>query len=144
MSFLPEDDSFQNFLETSLQLMRRECAPAYQVLCELLAPRQVAIAVDREEVVLAFTTERAAMLPPAAAQPALRLQMKRETILDLTDGKFTLQEAILDGVVTVQGDLKELVLFHEGWLAYMRGAIRCPSLPDLLERYRYPAELLSY
>jgi hypothetical protein len=144
LSFLPEDDSFQKFLETSLHLMQRECAPAYQYLCELLAPRQVAIAVDREEVTLAFTAGQALLLPPGDAQPVIRLQMKRETILDLTDGKFTLQEAILDGVVSVHGDLKELVLFHEGWLAYMRGAIRCPSLPDLLDRFRYPAELSSY
>lgn len=141
MSSLPEDDSFQVFLETSLHLMQGECAPAYRYLCELLAPRQVAIAVDREEVALAFTPEHARTLPPVKAQPVIRLQMGRGTLLDLTDGKFTLQEAILDGVVSVQGDLKDLVVFHEGWLAYMRGVIRCPSMPDLLERFRYPAEL---
>jgi hypothetical protein len=137
LSSLPEDDSFEGFLRTSLHLMQRECPPAYQSLCRLLASRQVAITVDQEQVALAFTAESADLLPLADAQPAIRLQMGRETILDLTDGKFTLQEAILDGVVSVHGDLKELVLFHEGWLAYMRGAIRCPSLPDLLERYRY-------
>jgi hypothetical protein len=136
LNSLPDDDTFRKFLETSLVLMAQECAPAYRYLCEVLAPRQVAILVDGEEVALAFAQDQATTLPLADAQPVLHLQMGRSTILDLTDGKFTLQEAILDGAVAVYGDLKDLVLFHEGWLTYMRGAIRCPSFPDLLERFR--------
>jgi len=63
----------------------------------------VAITVDQEQVALAFTAESADLLPLADATTGHRLQMGRGTILDLTDGKFTLQEAILDGVVSVHG-----------------------------------------
>ena len=137
MSFLPDDDSFQSFLEASLERMQRECTPAYNTICQVMAPRQVAVQVDEEALALAFTHEHAVTLPLANADPVIRLQLSRSTILDLVDGKFTLQEAILDGLVNVHGDLKDLVLFHEGWLAYMRGAIRCPSFPALLDRYRF-------
>jgi hypothetical protein len=117
--------------------MRRECEPAYRLLCELLMPRQVQITVDGEVVTLDFDLGQVAVLPVAAKSPIVSMVMSREIILDLTDAKFTLQGAILDGLVEIHGDLKDLVLFHEGWLTFMRGAIRCPSFPDLLERYRF-------
>ena len=136
MSSLPENESFTAFLETSLVAMQQECPPAYHHMCEVLAPRQVQIEVDGEVVYLAFEPARVSKLPASQAVPTLRMQMSRRAILDLTGGRYTLQEAILNGAVSLHGDLKDLVIFHEGWLTYMRGAVRCPSFPDLLDRYR--------
>lgn len=116
--------------------MERECRLAYHSLCEVLAQRQVALHVDGEALALVFTRQHAVTLPLTEAIPDIHLSLTRAAILDLVDGKLTLQEAILEGRVNLQGNLPNLLLFHEGWLAYMRGAIRCPSFPDLLERYR--------
>jgi hypothetical protein len=137
LSSLPDEDTFTGFLEASLSVMQRECVQAYQLLCTQLATRRVQIEVDGEVVTLVFEPHHVAMLPASTARPTITLKLRRQAILDLTDGKFTLQEAILEGIVTLHGDLKDLVLFHEGWLTYMRGMVRCPSIPDLLERYRY-------
>jgi hypothetical protein len=35
----------------------------------------------------------------------------------------------------VTGSSDDLAAFHEGFLLYLRGAVRCPSFPPLLERF---------
>lgn len=147
MSFLPEGDRFSQFMGASLDLMQVECRPAYSRLCELLEGRHVRLSVDGEEVCLSFNEENIAVLdrepvdPPEAAMVVMRVS--RRTILNLVDGAISLQDGIIDGRVGVQGGIRELLLFHEGWLTYLRGAARCPSFPYLLERFRYATHALT-
>lgn len=137
MSFLPESDRFSHFLQASLDVMQVECRPAYERLCELLEGMQVHLSVEGEQVTLSFAGDGITVLPNATANPMVRISFSRQTILDLVDGVINLQVGIIDGQVGVQGGIQQLLLFHEGWLTYLRGAARCPSFPYLLERFRY-------
>jgi len=137
LSSLPEDDSFCQFLETSLVTMRRECPFAYQRLCELLSPHKVMVVVDAEEMTLTFEPRQIILQPLPESGADVVMRTTRRIVLDLTEGKFTLQQAVMDGLISIHGDLKDLILFHEGWLTYMRGAVHCPSIPEQLERFRY-------
>jgi hypothetical protein len=136
LSFLPDNDSFRQFLQVSFAILHQECLPAYQAMCTLLAHQQVQINVEGELVSLVFEPHKVRLLPEVEAQPSVTLLISRQTLLDLADGRYALQEAILSEAVQLHGNLSQLVLFHEGWLAYMRGAVRCVSFPDLLERFR--------
>jgi hypothetical protein len=137
LNSLPETDTFNQFMEASLVIMRQECPPAYQRMCDLLTPRKVMVMVDAEVITLTFEPRQISWKQAPEPEPAVILRSTRHIIIDLTDGKYTLQQAVMEGRVTVQGSLRDLILFHEGWLTYMRGAVHCPSVPDLLERFRY-------
>jgi hypothetical protein len=123
-------------LDSSLALIREDCPPAYAQLCRLLAPRQVQLHVDREALWLSFTPHAAALHPGQAPDPAITIRFTRLAILDMLDAKLTLQDAIQHGRIGLQGDLHHLTLFYEGWLTYLRGAVRCPAMPALLDDYR--------
>lgn len=105
------------------------------MLCALLAPREVLLLIDGEPVVLVFEPTGIALLT-AARRPALELRTGRGTMLDVIDARLTLNEAVRTDALVLQGDVDDLKLAHEGLLTYVCGAVRCPSFPRLLERFR--------
>lgn len=136
MSSSPESVSFYHFLGHSLSIMERECPPAYQGMCEILLRRKVMVAVDAEQMTLSFEPGRVFLQPAPDAEAEVIVRTTRPVILDLTDGKYTLQQAVMDGCISIQGGLQDLIRFYDGWLTYMRGAVHCTSIPGLLDRYR--------
>ncbi len=104
-------------------------------MCRLLAPREVLLVIDGEAVVLAFDPASAHLLP-GQRQPAVQLYTSRQTMLDVIDARLTLAEAVLADAIRLQGNVDDLAVFHEGLLTYVRGAVRCPSFPRLLDRFR--------
>ena len=143
MSSSPDESSILRFIELSLETLRGEFPAAYLLLCSQLAPRTVRMMIDGEEISLAFDP-RGAHLRRDAPHPTIELQTARQTILSVLDAHLTLHEAILADAILLRGDLEDLAALHEGLLTYVRGAVRCPSFPPLLDRFRYaPAGLLS-
>ncbi len=64
------------------------------------------------------------------------METTRAVILDLVDARAGLVEAILDDRLGLRGALPELARFHDGLMLYLHGAMRAPSFPGLLRRYR--------
>jgi hypothetical protein len=123
------------FVEESLATLRHECPTAYVQLCTLLKPREVLMLIDSETITLTFDHMRVHILPQLR-RPTLSLQTTRQTILDVVDDRLRINEAVLVDAILLQGDVDDLALFYEGLLTYVRGAIRCPTFPALLERFR--------
>lgn len=136
MSSSPDPGSFTHYLDSSLALIRQDCPPAYAQLCRLLAPRQVQLNVDQEALWLSFAPDAVSLHAGQAPTPAITVDLSRQVILDMLDARLSLQDAIQHGRLGLRGDLYHLTLFYEGWLAYLRGAVRCPAMPDLLDAYR--------
>lgn len=119
----------------SLETLRREYSPAYFLMCGLLAPRELSLHFDEEVVSLKFSPSQAALLTkPEAA--AVRLWTTRQTIIEIIDAQQSLHEAVESNAITLIGPVDDLASFHEGLLVYIRGAVRCPSFPPLLDRFR--------
>ena len=123
-------------IDDSLATLRRECPRAYDLLCDLLAPREVLVQIDDETAVLNFGAD-AVTVSLAPHNPHVRFSLSRQTILDLLDARLTLIEALLSGELLLQGDIDDLARFHEGLMTYLQGGVRCPSFPALLDRFRY-------
>lgn len=141
MSFLPDDPTIAALIEASLRALQVECPPAYAQLCALMAGREVLLWIDDERAVIVFDGGEARVVPEARA-PCIWMRTSRQAILDLIDARLTLSEAVLDGAIALQGRVEDLALFHEGFLTYLRGAVRAPSFPALLDRFRRaPARL---
>jgi hypothetical protein len=104
-------------------------------MCELLASRRVILNVDRESVALAFSRQRTRFVEmPETAE--IHVSTTSRTILRVIDAETNLMEAVLADELYVRGELDDLVAFHDGLLAYVHGAVRAPSFPQLLREYR--------
>jgi len=135
LNSLPDTASNAQFIAQSLDVLHREHPEAYLDLCQRMAPRQVLIYIDGEAVRLAFTAHDAS-LPSFLQYPGVTLRTSRLTLLDVIDGQLSLERAVFEEAIELQGHVTDLSAFYEGLSIYVRGAVRCPSFPFLLERYR--------
>jgi hypothetical protein len=123
------------YIDQSLAILRRECPLAYLELCGRLASATIELRIDGDPVRLAFrpgSVERRTELP----DPDVRLRTTRRTILAVLDARLTLEEAVRGGAVLLRGSSQDLTRFNDALLDYVRGAVRCPSFPALLDRFR--------
>ncbi len=131
----------RRYIKESLRLLRAECPDAYFLMCGQLAPRCVLLRIEGEAVLLGFDPAGVHVLAArhagAAHLPAVELTTTRQTILDVIDARLTLAEAVLSDAILLKGHVDDLAIFHEGLITYLRGAVRCPSFPPLLDSFRY-------
>ena len=76
---------------------------------------------------------------PEAKEPTAELVTSRNTILSILDARLTLAEAVLSDAIVLKGHVDDLIAFHDGLMTYVRGAVRSPSFPRLLDHFRYDA-----
>ncbi|AUX28299.1 hypothetical protein SOCE836_003690 [Sorangium cellulosum] len=126
-------------LAESLAALAAELPEAHARVSARLAGRPVAIRVDGER----FAVEADGGAPQVRAAgageevaAAVRVATSRRAILDVLDARRSLAEAVLADEVEVVGALERLVEAREALLAYVHGAVRSPSFPALLERFR--------
>lgn len=125
---------FRDILEESLDRLRQEVPVAYLTLCSRLAPLEVRLRVDGDDVGLRFREDGVILDTPQ--RPAVEVTTSRESILALADGRHTLLSAVLADHLFLVGRLDDLLAVHDGLQAYLHGAVRAPSFPALLGRYR--------
>jgi hypothetical protein len=134
-----EVGSLSWFIRQSFLILQGEFPQAYFLLCAQLAGREVLLVVGGEPVSLAFDIQRARFLDHPS-DPDVRLETSHGVILAVIDAQLTLESAVLNGDILLQGTTQDLSLFHEGLLTYIRGGVRCPSFPLLLEQFRRQSE----
>jgi hypothetical protein len=131
---MPEP-AFAAFLWESFAVLRRELPETYRRLCSHLSPREVAIQVGDESVVVRFEPRGAQRLA-VPVRPQIEVHTTRAAILSLIDARSTLVESILGDELLLRGTADELLRFHDALMIYVHGAIRAPSFPHLLRAYR--------
>lgn len=133
-SSVPER-SFAGYLEGSLSALRRDLPWIYARLCARVAPRELRLKVDDELVGLRCGEDEIRRIEPPSA-PAVEAHIDRQAILDLVDARITLLDALLEERLVVRGALDDVIAFHDGLMIYLHGAVRDPSFPALLRRFR--------
>jgi hypothetical protein len=129
-------DEFASFLSESLEILAREMPRTYARLCATLDGRCVAIEVDAPPVFVSFGASTCEVSPPDETTPTVEAALSKQTVLALIDGRDSLENAVWSDRFLLRAPVDELERFLEGLLLYLRGAVRCPSLPALLDRYR--------
>lgn len=125
---------FSVFLADSLAVLGREAPLAYATVYEKLGGRAVAIEVDGDALAVAprwGRLERA----PLPQRVVARASSSHGSLVRLLRGDVDLTRAILDGEVTLLGGLEDLAAFYDALIAYFMGAVRCPSFPELIDRF---------
>ena len=142
MNFLPAEASVAAFIETSLEALQREFPSAYYRMCACITGRSVSLTIDQEPVTIVFEGGAVRLVAPLK-EVNVSLSTSRQTILDVIDAKLTLQEAVDREAILLQGTVEDLAAFDDGLQMYVRGAVRCPSFPGLLDRFRRPTSRRS-
>jgi len=127
---------FARFLLDSLCALERESPQSYAALCEALDARCVAIRVDAGAIRLAFEHGHARVEDAAATPSDVELATDKSTILDLIDARVHLLDAIAADRFRARGALDSLARFDDALHEYLNGAVRCRSMPPLLDEYR--------
>jgi hypothetical protein len=131
------DRSLTAFLRTSFQILRREHAGAFGAMTDALGYGRLYLQVDEEAVVLRFgrgTPQVWSAQPRDRRPPAV--VTSRRAILRLADGELTILDAVRGGDPVIVASPDDLMRLERGLGFYLRGAVRCPSFPALLEQFR--------
>lgn len=131
---MPPPD-FGAFLQRSLALLAREAPAAEHRLAHALGANVVTFRVDGAPV--AVRVEEGRPRVAGAREPGhTEVATDPHTILDLVDAKLTLLEALTSERFRLRGSLDAVTGFDAALLAYLDGAVRCPSFPALLDEFR--------
>jgi hypothetical protein len=126
---------FATFLTHSMTLLAAEKPDVAARLGALLRDREARVQVDAERVGIVFPAG-VFRLVAEVADPFIELRSSRRTILEVVNGRLTLEDAVWGEHLWLRGHLDDLVRFHDALVLYLQGAVRCPSFPWLLDRYR--------
>ena len=124
-----------DLLLESLERMREELPEGYRRVCKILSGQIVHLYIDKEPIWVSFSTG-AVVSTQQTDETTATVQTSRQTILDVLDGKESLVSAIQSHQLDVRTDIAVMAILHDGLLAYVHGAVRCPSFPAILERFR--------
>jgi hypothetical protein len=123
------------FVKTAMALLRDEFPRAYFLICANVAGRTISIDVDGKQVFLDCKV-LGVQFPEGIENPDVRIATSRRTILDAIDARVTIEEAIRDGRLFARGRQDYITNCHTALLFFVRGAVRSPSFPALLQEFR--------
>jgi len=135
------ETSFAAFLRESFDVLRAEMPDLHALMCQRLAPSRVELRVGDELVGLAFSENDVVFrlgAPRANARSAdIEVRTTRQTILELVDAETTMLDSVTAETLFFGGALGELARFYDGLMIYLHGAMRAPSFPNILRRFRH-------
>ena len=125
-------------LEEALEVVARESPLHFTVLRSRLAGLATVVRVaDFSALRISFDDG-----PPWVEQGEdgqIAVALSEADLGRLLRGDLTIEEGILDGSVSTAGVLEHLLSWLDGLASWLHGALRCPSLPTLHERFFAPA-----
>lgn len=135
---IPVPGPIATLLAESFELLARRLPQAHARMLALLHGHEVELVLDAEPIHLRFghgvELSRFAVDEPKPG--CARIECTLTAIVAVLDAKLTLAEAVESDALRVRADLDRLVHLHDGLLAYVHGAVRCPGFPELLVRLR--------
>lgn len=126
---------FGAFLDSSLDLLEREVPRASDRLAAALGSSVVHFDAEEGTFVLQMQKHRR-VLPRSGDTADITLGLTREVVVDLVEGSISLEEALFTDRLSLRGPVDRLGDFFDALHAYLEGAVRAPSFPQLFEAYR--------
>jgi hypothetical protein len=127
--------SFFDLLEQSLEVLRHEIPDAHDEFVRTLGCRLVSIETDGERRIVSFSGS-GMRTHGAGGRADVEIAFGRATVLDLVDGHLSLPHAVMTGRIELRGGVDSIGRFDRALQSYVSGAVRCPSMPRLLSRFR--------
>ena len=131
---MPPPDFFR-LLRESLEGIRMDEPEVHRALTRSLGRLRARLVSDGAACVvwLEFDAWR---MDPGDCDADIEVAFDRQIILDLIDGRLTLEDAILGEQLLIFGSVDKVEAFSDALLIYIEGLIRMPGTPALLRGYR--------
>jgi len=132
--------SLRALVTDALDCLAREHPEAHQRMCARLGARSVAIELGDERFALAGGPDAVAI----SAWPddaALTVRTDAATLDDLLCGELTVVGALTSDRLEVRGAIDDLVAAFDAAAGFLRGAVRCTSMPALLDQLSHHARV---
>lgn len=120
-------DSVAMLFEDAIACVAAEYPPAYVAMKQALGARRLEIAVDDEHFMLDLDE-------PCRDGAVLEIATDVDTLCALVHGERGVLDAALDGRLDVVAAPDDLVAAASAIQYFMQGALRCISMPQLLDR----------
>jgi hypothetical protein len=119
-----------------VQLLRDEYPEAYFHICDTLQGRSLTLVIDGDETwIVARRFEL--LFVERLERSDVEIRSDSATVLDVIDARLTLNSAIHGGRLVAIGSREDLSACHEALVFFVKGAVRTPSLPLLLQEFRW-------
>jgi len=125
---------FRGWVGRGLRTLLRELPWAHARMAAALGAREVEITVDGEVVAVESDGERV-WLRDEPGSPSVTLRTTRREIVALAEAERSLVSSVLLGETVLRGRVEDLAAFHDGLLEFLRGAVRSPSFPGLMDAF---------
>jgi hypothetical protein len=131
---MPPTDFF-GFLARSIDLLKQESCENYERIAIELQGVLTSVSTGTNTRLVWFDDGQFAM-ETNAADADVWIEFEEPAILDLIDGKYSLEQAVIDGGIFIKGNVRTIEEFYTALTAYLNGALRSPGFPALLADYR--------
>lgn len=118
----------------SLEILAREAPECARRLAARLHGHPIDLTIDHEALALVSDGARVRLAYPARSP--VSLVTTRAVIAHVLDGDLLLTDAVITDRIAVRGPLDDLLVCHAALQDYVHGAVRSPSFPALLDRFR--------
>lgn len=126
---------FREWVDRGLRTLAVELPWAHSRMAAALGAREVAITVDGEVAPVESDGARVWLRDEPGA-PAVTLSTSRREIVAMVDAERSLVTSVLEGRTRLSGRVDDLAAFHDGLLEFLRGAVRSPSFPWMMDAFR--------
>jgi hypothetical protein len=130
---VPRPD-FRHFLDCGLRQLAVEARPWFERVARELEGLPLSVSVDGPPVILEFEAGRHSC--DSLGSPVVALNTSRAVLLDLVDGRTSLPDAIRSDRLQLRGPVRAVIRFDRAFMAFLDGAVHCPSFPTLLHALR--------
>lgn len=113
----------------ALACVAAEQPSAHALLCAQLGPRTLSIALGREQFALV-----AGQVVATANAATLAVRSDAATLDDMLRGELEVIDALCSDRLDVRGAIDDLLCMFAAATTFLQGAVRCISMPLLLER----------
>jgi hypothetical protein len=131
---MPSADFF-GFLRTSLSRLAAEVPDAHRALAGAMGNLRARLVADGVARTIRFDLSDWTIYAEDS-DADLEVSFDREIIMDLIDGRLTMEDAIYQERLRMRGSVETIERFHGALMIYLEALIRTPGAPAMLESYR--------
>ena len=130
---MPRPDVF-DLMKRSLATIAAEAPEADAALRQAVGALRTRFATEGRTRLFHLTSAGLA-LDETAQQADVEIGFDRAIVLDLAEGRLTLEDALIADRLHAKGEIAAITRLHEALMIYLEGLLRAPGASALYEEY---------
>jgi hypothetical protein len=131
----PRSTTIAESLERAFRILASDAPAAHREIACRLGAARVRITVDDEVLEVARVQNEIQVLR-SSGLATVTIDTTREAVRDVLAGRHTLADALRDDALRAFGALHDLVAVLAALDAFVHGAVRCRTMPELFDEFQ--------